>query len=489
MAFKHYLFGFLSLLLSLSVTAQQQDINYCGTQDGKVPWLVKYQENPLSFEKSGSTLYVPLTIHIVGDDDGNGYISYKKFLSAFCTLQEDFAASNIQFFIEGELNYIDNSNYYEHSFQQGAQMMNIYKVNNTINCYVVESPAGNCGYSSYNNGIALNKGCMSANQHTWAHEIGHFLSLPHTFYGWEGYEHDYSQPAPNFVNGNAVERLDGSNCNFSGDGFCDTPPDYLSNIWSCSSSNTTSIPQLDPNNQEFESDGTMIMAYSNGCENRFSDEQIQAMRANLETEKQSYLYNQTPVVPVDLTDFTPISPLEGELIETYNQVTFAWEPVPNATEYFLEISPLESFGFTLFRYIISETSYTTNEIPAGVDYFWRIRAYNNYYTCEEVTEPISFQTGSTLSAVEEISAVNQFMIYPNPVTASQSITAQIDLKETTDLEINLLSTTGAMIQSIARQLPAGTNRETINTQSLAPGIYFLQLRSDNQTSTKKLIIH
>ena len=203
----------LTILFMASSLQAQQDLFPCGTREGKVKWLEAYQLNPSAYPESNDTLYVPLTIHLVGKSDGTGFMSERTLLESLCTLNEDFKPSRIQFFIEGPVNYIANSTYYDHTFAQGAQMMNIYKVQNTLNCYIVDSPAGNCGYSSYNKGIALAINCTQPWDHTWAHEAGHYFSLPHPFFGWEGIEHDYSQPAPNQVNnGRLVERVDGQNC-------------------------------------------------------------------------------------------------------------------------------------------------------------------------------------------------------------------------------------------------------------------------------------
>ncbi|NJK83013.1 MAG: hypothetical protein HC912_03550 [Saprospiraceae bacterium] len=48
----------------------------------------------------------------------------------------------------------------------------------------------------------MSKSCTGRGDHTWAHEIGHALSLNHTFYGWEAIgnidstTYNFSLPAP-----------------------------------------------------------------------------------------------------------------------------------------------------------------------------------------------------------------------------------------------------------------------------------------------------
>ncbi|MCO6477988.1 MAG: hypothetical protein J5I94_15255, partial [Phaeodactylibacter sp.] len=234
---------FLILAFTVSLAAQAQaQPGYCGTPAYKSEWLQRYQQNPQVVNRSMMpTLYVPITIHLVGRNDGTGHLPADRLLNAFCRLNEDFEQAAIQFYIKGNIRYINNSNYYEHDFGAGAQMMDANNVPNTVNCYFVGDPAGNCGYyHPTQDGVAINRSCLGANDHTWAHEVGHYLDLPHTFYGWEGATYDYNSPTPSSIGGSffsvPVERVNGSNCRTASDGFCDTPPDYLSGLWGCNAS-------------------------------------------------------------------------------------------------------------------------------------------------------------------------------------------------------------------------------------------------------------
>ena len=221
---KTYFFALLSLL-SFS-TLRAQEITPCATPAEKSEWLIRYQRNKPSFPRTFDTIYVPMTIHLLGDDSGAGYFPLRKVLDDVCALNEDFAPSGIRFYIEGDIRYINNSDYYVHEeFGPGFDMMEEHNVENTINCYFVENPAGACGYSIYGLGVALGHNCMAATDNTWTHEMGHAFSLPHTFYGWEGINHSFAQPAPEEVDGVQVEFVSGANCEDAADGFCDTPAD------------------------------------------------------------------------------------------------------------------------------------------------------------------------------------------------------------------------------------------------------------------------
>ena len=77
----------------------------------------------------------------------------------------------------------------------------------------------------------------------------------------------------------AVERVDGVNCDIAGDGFCDTPADYLNYRWNCNNQGLSNVTQTDPLGEKLKSDGSLIMSYSSDvCSYRFSEEQIAAMQ-------------------------------------------------------------------------------------------------------------------------------------------------------------------------------------------------------------------
>lgn len=484
-------YRFIPFLLAFLFTAglfAQQDLYPCGTQDGRVPWLRAYQQNPDAYERSGNTLYVPLTIYIVGTDAGTGYFSERALFDAFCTLNNDFAESNIQFYIKGNLRYLDNTSYYDHNWEDGLEMMQFHRVWNTLNCYIVDSPAGNCGYSRYDVGISMAKSCMGIGDHTWAHEVGHFLSLPHPFFGWEGYEHDYSQPAPSQIDNRMVEKMDGSNCNHAADGFCDTPADYLNFRWTCDTEGQSTLVQHDPDSVAFSSDGTLIMSYSNdACAARFSTDQMAAMEANVLSEKQAYL-NQDPILdPIEFVENVAIQPAPEEVVDVYDLVEFSWEPMPNATHYWLEISPISSFAVVFFRYTVEGTSFVTDELKSDKKYYWRVRAYNAFNTCPIYSEKSSFETG-LVSSTPTIEAISSWNIFPNPSVEGQTVEMSLNADETLDLEVSIVDVTGKVLKNFQWATAFGQNKVNIATEDLTAGLYFVQLRSEKGTLSRKMVI-
>ncbi|MCC7244778.1 MAG: hypothetical protein IT269_03785, partial [Saprospiraceae bacterium] len=192
---------FALFLLPFTGFAQElskYDLNPCGAPTGLDPWLLDYKRDKIFVEdRSSDTLYVAIQIHLLEKDNGVGRFSANTTLDAFCRLNEDYKASRIQFYSKNDWNYIDSSKWYQHAtLPLGIEMMLHNNVEGAANCYFVSDPAGNCGYNLPYAGMAVSHSCAAAGDHTWAHEMGHALSLPHPFFGWEKKTYNYNNPTP-----------------------------------------------------------------------------------------------------------------------------------------------------------------------------------------------------------------------------------------------------------------------------------------------------
>ncbi|GJM32787.1 MAG: hypothetical protein DHS20C18_17880 [Saprospiraceae bacterium] len=480
----------MALFLPLLTSAQMAP---CGTQEGRVKWLQDYQENPGAYPKSNATIYVPMKIHIVGNDEGAGHTSLNRTLNAFCQLNEHFKDADIQFFISGEINYINNTLYYAHNYNNGYAMMEEHNVNNVFNCYIVSDPAGNCGYSVYGLGVALSRSCINTGSSTWAHEAGHYLSLPHTFSGWEGYDDfDYTQAAPNFIGNRMVERADSSNCENAGDRFCDTPADYLNYRWNCNSAGFSTITETDPNGIQFHSDGSLIMSYStdNCTEMRFSEEQIDAMQANLMFDRPYLISSAQPMdaIPEDAM-IEYVYPQDGQVLtDTISSITLEWAPIPNAQYYIVNMNPFPFFSFTIYDAIVATNSVTFHGLEANQDYYWQIRPYSSYSTCMRFSQKGTFTTGETITATEELSTLENLNIYPNPVKGNHSVTVVFSAKQREHLQVRILSMTGQQLQSISYEANQGDNNLQLSLNTISSGLYMVELIGVNDRIVRKLMV-
>ena len=383
---------------SFFAQAQQAPPEGCGTQTTAetIEWIRAHRFSEGDFSQLRNTLYLPIQFHIVGTDEGTGYFSSTEVFRLLCELNEFYTFSGMQFYIDNPFNYIAEDDDFSHSFPDAVEMMDDHNVNDQVNVYIVESPGGNCGWYLGNvDGVAIAKSCAGNNSTTLAHELGHFFSLPHTFWGWEGRydeENNLTEPLPV----NEREKVSGANCGDTGDGFCDTPPDYISYRWGCPfGTNLT-----DPDGVQFKPDETYFMSYSSDqCQDKFSNEQMLAMRTDVIEERPDMANYPTP--NIDAPGTTELFyPANGANNVNADNVLFTWKNV-NADRYYLEVTQQGSVDLVVNEWLTT-TSYLAN-LSSNRTYYWKVIALNTGNTCGTVKSG-SFQTG------------NAGTIYANTVT-------------------------------------------------------------------------
>ena len=409
-------FYFLLLLFFLwanSLQAQEP----CGTvmPESTLEWIRshRFYENPVA----DRTIYrVPIQFHIVGTDSGAGYYPANEVFRMLCQLNEDFEPVGFQFYVNTAFNYINNTSYYDHDYDAGYDMMFEHNVPNRVNVYIVESPAGNCGYfAGWPDAVAVAKSCSGNGSTTLTHELGHFFSLPHTFSGWEG-AYDSNNNLTDEPPNNQQERVNGSNCANAGDGFCDTPPDYISYRWQC----PLSFFLTDPLGVQFKPDANYYMSYSSDvCQSQFSEEQISAMRTYLTEQHNDLVGNPTNFDDTELQETEIFYPAPNSTALNNNQVLFAWKDV-GADRYFVEITQYGSPTGTNISTFVEDTSYIAN-LDANLTYYAYIRPLNSGNTCTPASGVV-FETGAgTGIYINNISA--QMPLCYGDTNASVSITA------------------------------------------------------------------
>jgi len=508
------LFTFLSLLFcSFPVFAQEpskSELSPCGTLPEIGDWLRAYKERPEDFvlSRSSDTLNVGIQIHLLAKDNGTGRFTAERLLNAFCRLNTDFAGANVRFYFKNDWNLINNTAWHTHTeIETGIEMMLTNNVADALNCYFVADPAGNCGYNLPYAGVAMSHGCSGPNDHTWSHEVGHALSLPHTFIGWEGKVYNFQNPTPDTLTYDythfhdtidtqipapldtaLVEYLDGSNCAIAADLICDTKPDYLSYRWDCDGQGKSLVQQKDPTGATFYSDGTLFMSYAaDNCQNRFSDEQIATLRANLLMEKADWLTNEPP--RGDITETAELlSPLGGQFSPSIGTV-LKWSSVPNATRYLVQASRFAIFSLKEVDMVTADTTFTIGQLPNNLTYYWRVRPFNDWFACTEWSAAGTFKTADITS----VSApdVEGWRCYPTLLVPSQPITVEIPenwLNQKTQCAV--YDATGQMMWKTDLTFSTEANEISLPSAPWSTGAYRLVFINEKRVKTKSfLIIH
>ncbi len=83
---------------------------------------------------------------------------------------------------------------------------------------------------------------------------------------------------------------------------------------------------------------------------------------------------------------------------------------------------------------------------------------------------------------------NQYSVFPNPFTFSSTL--QIQLAKATTAQITLVNMMGQTVQTILppQSIDAGQHQYTINRNNLAAGIYLLEIKTDEETVHKQVVI-
>ena len=90
-----------------------------------------------------------------------------------------------------------------------------------------------------------------------------------------------------------------------------------------------------------------------------------------------------------------------------------------------------------------------------------------------------------LSANAENNAMNTWDLFPNP--SQNKITIELNVKQTTEMQVNLLDVHGKEVMSTQRTLSSGKNLQTLDVEDLSSGIYFVQLQVGEQVLRKKMV--
>jgi len=395
-------------LLWTAQSSLAQQLNYCGTP-AELPhwqWYIQHRKEGIDLREDTSTLYVPVMIYRVFKDDHRVSNNILFILRTLSRANSDFRQANIQFYLYKEPVTLVNDRWYTHDYQGGKEMMELNNIEGAINIYFVGSPAGNCGYFSPSaDAIAIAYSCGGFSP-TISHELGHFLSLPHTFFGWEGAKYIPNSKASDYTHDvfRLIEKIDGSNCERAGDGFCDTPPDYLSYRWQCDRDSMSTFLLIDPNGDQFHADGRNIMSYAaDFCTAVFSREQIQAMRTNLMKKRHELVHERLPQQPIPPTKIDTLLFPYGHPVPPHTPV-IAWNKVPNTTHYYVQVSRRRSFnGPLVLDTITSDTTLWISGLRGGSSYYVRIYPYNFVTFDIGWSERMKFQTAkpsSTFSARE-----------------------------------------------------------------------------------------
>ena len=494
------LFG---LLISLSIQAQEGPI--CGThgkiEDVLVNRLINNKkavaEGPIQFR---DIQYIPIKFHLVARDDGTGRVLERDLMNQMCALNEDFLEQEIQFFIYEGFNYIDRDQVYS-NHQNTLFFLELQRSREALNIFIVEdaSPISSgigtvLGYYDSDpdrDWVVMRIDQVNAGNITLTHEIGHFFSLPHPHRGWDSEpwsQERFGCPTPERVNGRLIEKADGSNCDVAGDLICDTPADYNGFGWpDCDYDGGA----CDPDGNPIDPMETNFMGYFLRCPRAdyvFTSTQKQLMAADLASGLRSNLRGKSPGSTA-IIDGTPtlITPVNGAGTTTDN-VELQWTPVTNATQYLVEVSRFPNFpSNNISTFITAVNQLTIGGLDPNRLYYWRVKPFNDYYTCEGFPNFTTFRT-NVLSSTNTIKQVKEWNVFPNPAYET-SLTLNLSTTQSFNGSIRLLTINGKEVLSM-NSISFGQGQQNIEipTANLEGGVYILNVFSQEGLLSERIVL-
>ncbi|HRD81234.1 MAG TPA: T9SS type A sorting domain-containing protein [Saprospiraceae bacterium] len=498
------------MIFGMAVLQAQTNTGPCGNGGGEwkemiIERLLRNKqllaEDPVQFR---DVIYVPVRFHLVANSSGTGRVVFGRVLEQLCKLNEDYADFDMQFYIKGVNDNINNTAIYNAQYNAGL-VMNQLKDPNALNIWIVDvaAPAAPSpgdegvilGY--YNPGrdwVVVRRDQVGASSVTLPHEVGHFFSLDHTHNGWDStpWSSSIGNPAPLFSPGGVpTERQDGSNCENSGDFICDTPPDY--NGFGFNGCNYN-IAQ-DPAGVFINPDEQLFMSYFLNCTRNnyyFSPTQINLMMTDYNHSSRNYL--RTGAVTPNLTEITEVPtltfPINNETTPGYNIVNFQWTAVAGADFYLLEIDRVATFTLNPIRIIVAgANSRSVTTLEANRTYFWRVRPYSAYRTCALSTPVATFKTNSTVVATQEIEALNEWTVSPNPIIWQGALQISLQAEKSFDGDFSLFNAAGQLVRSLGRhRVQSGATYLEFSMEGLSSGVYMLALSHEEGREIRRVVL-
>ena len=508
----------LFFLLTLTNIALAQ-VHVCGVTHEDQSKMISFVDNfnktvEQSAARNVDPVYVPIKFHMVSNNDGTGRIKAAKVLGQMAVLIDDYKELGMYLYLDdASFNYLNSTSIYNNP-GNFVNTIKSKKVGDAVNIFITENanPPGSdddagvvLGFYNPNGDYIIIRNNDVANAtSSLTHEVGHFFSLPHTFFGWENVYAFFGWTTPQgFVEPWDVDQFNGmytnmtcggsnelaevmnqSNCNISADRICDTPPDYNFGFGAGGCFWDNSL--RDRNGDIIDPMENNIMSYFGDCEDyQFTEGQVSVMVANFNSSERDHLQSEyIPDTTEIISDHELVYPASAEKLDFYNKITLDWTDAEGASRYLVSIN---SAAGDFFEYYVEESELFLEELDPNSFYFWDVQPFNDGYTKTEGKNSF-FTTGSDLNtSVKESSIIQNVSVFPNPGNTNQNINVNISMEKAMNVTLSIIDITGRQIKMENQQLKQGSNSLTIDGIANA-GIYILKLDTEDGSIHQKIVV-
>lgn len=499
-------------LLTLGLAQAQTQTGVCGTsmadqQLSEARLLQNLEHASMASDRGSVPQYVPIHFHLVANTAGQGRIKETRVLDQLCELNASYECNEMRFYLKPHPTHglfdksINNDAVYDS--QDNLFIMENRRHTSALNVFVTNvADSGNPNpigivlayYSPSKDWIVSRKDQISGTGNgTLVHEVGHFFSLRHTFYGWESDPFTNGSPgwptAPAVSPGGvATERMNMSNCNSAADLICDTPPDY--NFGIIDNDCVYTGGAKDPLGVTVDPMENNYMGYFANCNYAFTPQQCDVVLEDLNTPQRNYLDNT--FTPAAETITTPeallVLPAGADTVDAFDQVTFEWQNVPGATYYLFEIDIVSSYTTPNAQtFLLTGTSHTLTNLQANRKYFWRVRPFNEYYTCSPAKQ--SFFNTPAVVATDNVAGLTGWEVSPNPLNSGNAARVLINTETGFEAALGVFDATGRQVyRQEGSVFPAGNSVFELSLGDLPDGLYFIVLENATGRAVRKLVV-
>jgi GEVED domain/Secretion system C-terminal sorting domain/Pregnancy-associated plasma protein-A len=335
--------------------------------------------------RNAGTTCVPLQAHIVRDNAGSGGLTYETLNKGLANLNYVYKPAGIEFYWSGVPDYANNSDYYDFNAQAPdsdteAGIRALFTVaSNAINIYYVDKIITSTGFEASGyayypgdaaiyNFILMDKDYQANEVNgTFAHELGHFFNLAHTFDGTSnGNMHANAENVPRSgVN---------ANCSTKGDLICDTQADPNGALTGCVYTGGGSDKFGNPYTPPVDN---IMSYYPNSCGVfYFTPNQYTRIGQALTTRQAFTTYTMT-APPMAVNNPSALTATQSALTVVLNWTDNA----SNEMGYLIERSTTSSSsGFESVTFggtAADVTTFTDNNVVVNTTYYYRIKAAND----------------------------------------------------------------------------------------------------------------
>ena len=178
---------------------------------------------------------------------------------------------------------------------------------------------------------------------------------------------------------------------------------------------------------------------------------------------------------------TLVSPADQELmVSTAPMLT--WNAVVGASNYFVEVATDPNFTSIVYSDFSNSTSLTipvASALGEETIYYWRVSAFNDCGA--SVSTGFEFTTEGGLNAQDLV--VGNLSLSPNPATSELFLSFGMPIRS--DVVLDLYKANGQFIRT--EKLGVGLSAHMVEIATLPAGVYWLQLRNNQEFVTLRFV--